>query len=63
MTAFEKHFPDWQNDDKLKLINEEELKTPEGKKRWREFMLPFEKKIGAFSLSISSLVLFPKGRQ
>ncbi|GAA5854948.1 hypothetical protein JCM8547_002318 [Rhodosporidiobolus lusitaniae] len=49
MESFEKHFPDWQNDDKLKVINEDELKTPEGKKRWREFMMPFEKTIDEYN--------------
>lgn len=36
--AFEKHFPDYQSDDRLRLLKEDELKSAEGKKRWREFM-------------------------
>ncbi|GAA5879407.1 hypothetical protein JCM1840_006037 [Sporobolomyces johnsonii] len=50
MEAFAKHFPDLvDNDAKLRQLNEDELKSPEGKKRWREFMMPFEKKIDEYN--------------
>ncbi|BGO88556.1 hypothetical protein NBRC10512_004652 [Rhodotorula toruloides] len=38
MKAFEQHFPDYQSDERLRLLKEDELKSAEGKKRWREFM-------------------------
>ncbi|GAA6044246.1 hypothetical protein JCM8097_002197 [Rhodosporidiobolus ruineniae] len=45
--AFEKAFPEYlaNGGEKLKQLNEDEMKSPEGKKRWREFMMPFEKEI------------------
>ncbi|POY72068.1 hypothetical protein BMF94_4938 [Rhodotorula taiwanensis] len=49
MEAFEKHFPDYQSDEKLRVLNEDEMKSAAGKKRWREFMLPFEKKIDEYN--------------
>ncbi|GAA5964612.1 hypothetical protein JCM21900_002659 [Sporobolomyces salmonicolor] len=50
MEAFSKHFPDLvNNDEKLKHLEEDELKSPEGKKRWRDFMMPFEKKIDEYN--------------
>lgn len=43
MEAFEKHFPDYSSsDDKLRVLNEDEMKSAQGKKRWRDFMMPFE---------------------
>lgn len=41
--AFEKAFPEYLDDAKLAKISENETKSPAGKKRWREFMMPFEK--------------------
>ncbi|GAA6024345.1 hypothetical protein JCM11491_000385 [Sporobolomyces phaffii] len=51
--SFEKHFPDLLEDGGKKLIrlNEDDIKSAAGKKRWREFMMPFEKKVGKCSLS------------
>lgn len=43
MEAFEKHFPDYSSsDDKLRVLDEDEMKSAQGKKRWRDFMMPFE---------------------
>ncbi|GAA6062752.1 hypothetical protein JCM10212_005548 [Sporobolomyces blumeae] len=49
--AFASHFPEYVNDDgtKLRRLNEDEMKDKEGKKRWREFMLPFEKKVDEYN--------------
>ncbi|GAA5980788.1 hypothetical protein JCM10908_003868 [Rhodotorula pacifica] len=49
MEAFEKHFPDYQNDEKLRVLDENEMKNATGKKRWREFMMPFDKKIDEYN--------------
>ncbi|GJN91967.1 hypothetical protein Rhopal_004995-T1 [Rhodotorula paludigena] len=50
MEAFEKHFPDYcASDDKLRVLDEDEMKSAQGKKRWRDFMMPFEKKIDEFN--------------
>lgn len=49
MEAFEKHFPDYQSDEKLRVLNEDEMKNATGKRRWREFMMPFAEKIGTSS--------------
>ncbi|GAA6008071.1 hypothetical protein JCM10207_007017 [Rhodosporidiobolus poonsookiae] len=49
MEAFEKAFPDYQSDERLRVLSEDEMKSPEGKKRWREFMMPFEKKIDEYN--------------
>jgi hypothetical protein len=48
--AFSQHFPDYLEDGGKKLIqlSEDEMKSATGKKRWREFMMPFEKKVGEF---------------
>lgn len=37
-----KEFPDF---DPAKKIDEDEMKSPEGKKKWREFMMQYEKTI------------------
>ncbi|GAA5851740.1 hypothetical protein JCM3766R1_000243 [Sporobolomyces carnicolor] len=46
--SFSKHFPDYLEDGAKKLIklDEDEIKSATGKRRWREFMMPFEKKVG-----------------
>ncbi|GAA5885126.1 hypothetical protein JCM3774_002992 [Rhodotorula dairenensis] len=49
MEAFEKHFPDYQSDDKLRILDENEMKNATGKRRWREFMMPFDKKIDEYN--------------
>lgn len=41
-----KDFPDF---DPAKTIIEDEMKSPEGKKRWREFMMVYENKVDDFS--------------
>ena len=43
LASFYKEFPEYLDDAKLKKVSEEEIKSPEGKKRWRNFMMPFEK--------------------
>ncbi|GAA5960799.1 hypothetical protein JCM10213_005777, partial [Rhodosporidiobolus nylandii] len=50
-TSFSQHFPEYvaNGGAKLKVLNEDEMKSPEGKKRWREFMVPFEKKIDEYN--------------
>ncbi|KAI5480826.1 Yst0336-like domain protein [Pseudohyphozyma bogoriensis] len=42
MEAFAAAFPELQSDERLSKINEDEMKSPENKKRWRAFMMPFE---------------------
>lgn len=45
MEAFTLAFPELANDDaRLRIINEDEMKSPDGKARWRAFMMPFEGK-------------------
>jgi len=41
--AFEKAFPEYLDDARLSNLTENEIKSAEGKRRWREFMMPFEK--------------------
>jgi hypothetical protein len=43
LASFYKEFPEYLDDAKLKKVSEDEMKSPEGKKRWRNFMMPFEK--------------------
>lgn len=50
MESFKTHFPDYQSDEKLRILDENEMKSPAGKKRWRDFMMPFDKKIGTSTL-------------
>jgi len=49
--SFAQHFPDYLENgaEKLRQLSEDEIKSAQGKKRWREFMLPFEKKVGQFA--------------
>ncbi|GAA5949964.1 hypothetical protein JCM3765_007752 [Sporobolomyces pararoseus] len=49
--SFSKHFPDYLEDGAKKLIklDEDEIKSAGGKKRWREFMMPFEKKVDEYN--------------
>ena len=43
--AFTAAFPELANDDEaLKVVKEADMKSVEGKKRWREFMTPFDGK-------------------
>ena len=49
MDAFAKAFPELQNDEALKVINEDDMKSKVGKERWRNFMTPFEKVIDEYN--------------
>lgn len=55
--SFEKAFPELQSDERLKKISEDEMKSPDGKLRWRTFMTPFET-IGMLSPPFSFLVKY-----
>lgn len=48
-TAFEAAFPEYLDDAKLRKLNEDEIKSAAGKKKWREFMLPFEKVVADYN--------------
>ena len=37
-----KHFPDF---DPQETIDEDKMKSKEGKEKWRDFMMPYEKKV------------------
>lgn len=44
LQAFEEHFPEITGDEeRLRVIDEDAMKSPDGKARWRAFMTPFEK--------------------
>ncbi|BGP36194.1 hypothetical protein JCM10450v2_000092 [Rhodotorula kratochvilovae] len=47
--AFLAAFPEYDDADKLRLLSEEEIKSPAGKRRWRDFMMPFAKKIDEYN--------------
>jgi hypothetical protein len=47
---FLKSFPEYSSKDWDGVVDEDEMKSNEGKKRWREFMMPYESKV-AFSNS------------
>ncbi|TNY23745.1 putative polysaccharide biosynthesis protein [Rhodotorula diobovata] len=47
--AFLAAFPEYDDADKLRVLDEDEIKSPAGKKRWRDFMMPFEKKIDEYN--------------
>ncbi|GAA5826084.1 hypothetical protein JCM3770_000981 [Rhodotorula araucariae] len=47
--AFLKAFPEYDDADKLRLLSEDEIKSPGGKRRWREFMMPFADKIDEYN--------------
>ncbi|KAM0793632.1 hypothetical protein ACM66B_001064 [Microbotryomycetes sp. NB124-2] len=49
LEAFEKAFPELQSDEKLSKLSEEEMKSKEGKERWRKFMMPFEHRIDDYN--------------
>lgn len=42
-------FPEYNNKEKLKVLNEDELKTKEAKERWREYIKNFEERIEDFN--------------
>lgn len=43
LEEFFKAFPEYNNKEKLQILNEDELKTKEAKERWREYIKNFEK--------------------
>ncbi|KAF2103075.1 DUF757-domain-containing protein [Rhizodiscina lignyota] len=43
---FKKEFPDW---DPTATINEDDMKSPKGKERWRNFVNEYEKKVDDFN--------------
>ncbi|KAL8281187.1 hypothetical protein RQP46_006545 [Phenoliferia psychrophenolica] len=48
--AFTAAFPELVSDDeKLKVVKEADMKSVEGKKRWREFMMPFDGKVNDYN--------------
>ncbi|KAK4052856.1 hypothetical protein OIO90_004132 [Microbotryomycetes sp. JL221] len=49
LEAFSKAFPELQDDDRLRKLDETELKSKSGKQRWRDFMTPFEKRIDDYN--------------
>ncbi|KAH8655226.1 DUF757 domain-containing protein [Xylariales sp. PMI_506] len=42
----QKDFPEF---DPAETVDEDKMKSPEGKKRWREFMMAYEKKVDDFN--------------
>ncbi|WFD05478.1 hypothetical protein MVES1_000808 [Malassezia vespertilionis] len=50
MADFEAMLPEVYNDDnKVRLIDENAMKSPEGKKVWREFITKYEKRIADYN--------------
>lgn len=47
--TFFEAFPEYNNKEKLAVLNEDELKTKEAKERWREFIKNFEEKVDDFN--------------
>ncbi|AMD21398.1 HER119Cp [Eremothecium sinecaudum] len=47
--AFQSHFPEYTDVNRLAKFNEEELKSPVAKDRWRKFISLFEEKIEDFN--------------
>ena len=43
---FKKHFPDF---DPKETIDEDKMKSKEGKKKWRNFMMPYEKQVDDYN--------------
>lgn len=43
---FKQEFPDW---DPKATINEDDMKSPKGKEKWREFVNKYEKKVDDFN--------------
>lgn len=45
MQELEALLPDlYKSDDEIRVINEDSMKSAEGKKKWREFITKYEKK-------------------
>lgn len=54
LAAFEDAFPEIATSDEgLKRINEDDMKSPEGKTKWRAMMSLFEKSGEAYSILVS----------
>lgn len=49
MEAFTAAFPEYADDSRLAKLTEDELKSASGKRRWREFMMPFEKVVADYN--------------
>ena len=50
MADFEEMFPDtFKDDNAVRVINEDSMKSPAGKQKWREFIAKYEKKGTCFS--------------
>ncbi|WFD40153.1 uncharacterized protein MJAP1_003139 [Malassezia japonica] len=50
MADFEEMFPDtFKDDNAVRLINEDSMKSPAGKQKWREFIAKYEKKVADFN--------------
>lgn len=47
--AFQEHFPEYKDLEKLRKFTEEELKTKEAKERWRKFCALFETSVADFN--------------
>lgn len=43
---FKTHFPDW---DPAATINEDEMKSKQGKEKWRNFIMEYEKKVDDYN--------------
>ncbi|CCJ30021.1 unnamed protein product [Pneumocystis jirovecii] len=42
-------FPEYSSSESVSLIDEDKMKSPEGKTKWREFMMTYENKIDNFN--------------
>ena len=51
-STFLESFPEFSDDEHLRLIKDEDLKTVDMKNRWREYMKQWEKVIGELSCSL-----------
>ncbi|ODO08678.1 cytoplasmic protein [Cryptococcus wingfieldii CBS 7118] len=38
-------FPEFKFEENLRTLNEDEMKSRQGKERWRKFIMPYEKKV------------------
>lgn len=47
--AFMEQFPEYRDINRIKAFNEEELKSKDGKERWRKFCSKFEKTVEDFN--------------
>lgn len=49
LITFLAEFPEYNNKEKLAVLNEDEMKTKEAKERWRNFISKFEKSVEDFN--------------